>query len=195
MAVPTRKAVLEEIYPSVGMLVGLLIALTWQAASALLGLASLPSTSWHGLCQQSDWAPYRLSARARVPGDQSWSLQGLGPNSAAISTLGSLKRIVCHWWLVCSNMLACPWWSLEGLLMATQNQPIFYQKVLVKTPQLVSILVETVFFNKNSSACMRSCRAPVEDGLWIHSVVGHWVYQKKKEEEQINVVWFILNEN
>ncbi len=43
---------------------------------------------------------------------------------------------------MCSNTLACPWWSLEGLLAAAQNWPISYQKVLVKTPQLVGNLVE-----------------------------------------------------
>jgi hypothetical protein len=31
---------------------------------------------------------------------------------------------------------------LEGLLAAAQNWPISYQKVLVKTPQLVGVLVE-----------------------------------------------------
>jgi hypothetical protein len=98
--------------PRIGMLVGLLLAITWQAASALVGLASLPSTSWCGLCWPPDWSPYWLGAHAHVPGDHSWSLQGRVPNSTASSTLGSLKRFFCHWWSVCSNALACPWWSL-----------------------------------------------------------------------------------
>jgi hypothetical protein len=38
--------------------------------------------------------------------------------------------------------------SLESLLAAAQNSPISYQKVLVKTPQLVSILGETAFSNQ-----------------------------------------------
>jgi hypothetical protein len=39
MDIPSRKAVLEEICLAMGL------DLTWQAASALFGLASLPSTS------------------------------------------------------------------------------------------------------------------------------------------------------
>ncbi len=144
-AVPTKKGSLGKDIPSIGTLVGLLLALTWQAASALLGLASLPLTSWRGLCRQSDWPPYWLCARTHIPGDCSWSIQGQWPNFAASSTSGSLKSFFYHQWLVCSNMLACPWWSLEGLLMAAQNWPISYQKVLEKPPQLVSILRETAF--------------------------------------------------
>ncbi len=85
-----KKGSLRKDIPSVGTLVGLLVAVTWQAASALLGLASLPSTSWCGLCQRPAWSPYWLGACACVPGNQSWSLQGRGPNSAASSTSGSL---------------------------------------------------------------------------------------------------------
>ncbi len=130
MAAPTRKA----------SLVGLLLALTRQAASALLELSSPTSTSWCGLCRQPDWAPYRLGAHVLAPWDCSWSLQGHGPNSTASSTLGSSTRIFHHWWLVCSDVLACSWWSLEALLTAAQNQLISYQKVFV-----------------NSSACRHSC--------------------------------------
>ncbi len=143
-----KKGSLGKDIPSVGTLVGLLYALTWQAASALLGLTSLPSTSWGGLRWQSDWASNWLGACTRVPGDRSWGLQGRGPNSAASSTSGSLKRFFCCWWLACSNTLACPWWSLEGLLAATQNWPISYQKALVKTPQLVGILGGTAISNQ-----------------------------------------------
>jgi hypothetical protein len=50
-------------------------------------------------------------------------------------------------------VLACSWWSLEGLLAAAQNWPISYQKVLKKhllsllaflrtLKELVGILVE-----------------------------------------------------
>ncbi len=130
MAVPTRKA----------RLVGLLLALTRWAASALLELSSPTSTSWCGLSRQPDWAPCPLGARTVAPWDCSQSLQGHETNSAASSTSGSLKRFFCRWWLACSNVLACSCWSLEGLLAAAQNQPISYQKILV-----------------NSSACRHSC--------------------------------------
>ncbi len=140
MAVPTRKGSLGRDMPSVGTLVGLLLALTWQAASALLELSNSTSSSWRGLCQQPDWAPHWLGARALAPWACSWSLQGYEPNSAASSTSGSLKRFFCHWWLVCSNTLSHPWWSLEGLLVAAQNWPISHQKVLV-----------------NLAACRHSC--------------------------------------
>ncbi len=142
------KVVLEETCHAWGL------DLTWWAASALLGFASLPLTSWHGLCQQPDWAPYRLGACARIPGDQFQSLWGRGLNSLASSTLGSMIIFFCHWWLASSNVLACPWGSLEGLLLVAQNRPISYQKVLEKnssacwcsclenTPQLVCVLVE-----------------------------------------------------
>ncbi len=88
-----EKGSLGKNIPSIGTLVGLLLALIWRAASALLGLASLPSTSWCGFCQRLDWSPYRLGARAHKPGDHFWSLQGRVPNSAASSPSGSLKRI------------------------------------------------------------------------------------------------------
>ncbi len=82
-AVPTRKA----------RLVGLLLAWTRQAASALLELSSPTSTSWCGLYRQPDWAPCWLGAlRSQPPWDCSWSLQGNEPNSATSSTLGSSKR-------------------------------------------------------------------------------------------------------
>ncbi len=177
MAVPTRKT----------RLVGLLLALTRQAASALLELPSPTSTSWCGLCRQSDWAPCRLGAHALAAWDRSWSLQGHGPNSAASSTLGTSKRIFCWLWLACSNVLACSWWSLEGLLMAAQNWPISYQRVLVNSTACWYSCLE----NNNPSACWRSCRAPVQDGPWIHNAIGRWAYQAMKEEEQINTVIFV----
>ncbi len=131
MAVSTRKGSLGRDMPSVGMLVGLLLALTRLAASALLELSSSTSSSWCGLCRWPDWAPHQLNARALAPWACSWSRQGHEPNSAASGTLGSSKRFFCRRWLACSDTLACPWWSLEGLLAAAQNWAISYQKVLV----------------------------------------------------------------
>ncbi len=177
-----KKGSLGRDMPSVGMLVGLLLALTWQAASTLLQLSSSPSSSWCGLCQQPDWAPRRLGTRVLAPWACSWSLQGHKPNSAVSSTSGSSKRIFCHWWLACSNMLACSWWTLEGLLAAAQNRPISYQKVLVN----LAACCHSCFENNRPSACLRSCQASVEDSLWIHNALGRWAYQAK-EEEQINI--------
>jgi hypothetical protein len=175
MAVPTRKA----------RLVGLLLALTRWATSALLELSSPTSTSWCRLSRQPDWAPCWLGACALAPWDRSWSLQGHKTNSATSSTSGSLKRFFCRWWLACSNVLACSCWSLEGLLVAAQNQPISYQKVLVNSSACRHSCLE----NNRSSACQRSCQASVEDKLWIHNAIGRWAYQAK-EEEQINVALF-----
>ena len=160
--------------PSIGTLVGLLLALIWWAASALLELSSSTLSSWRGLCQQPDWAPHQIGARALAPWACSWSLQGHETNSSASGTSGSSKRLFCHWWLVCSNMLACPWWSLEGSLTAAQNQPISYTKGL----------------QESSSACRHSCiqsfqcswRAPVEKGLWIHNAIGRWADQVKRNK-------------
>ncbi len=127
--------------PSVGLLVGLLLASTRQAASALLELSSSTSSSWRGLCQWPDWSPHWLGDRALAPWACSWSLQSHEPNSAAGGSSGSLRRFFCRWWLVCSITLVCPWWSLEGMLAAAQNWLISYKKVLDKSPQLVGILV------------------------------------------------------
>ncbi len=127
--------------PSVGMLVGLLLALNWQAASALLELSSSISSSWCGLCWQPDWAPHQLGAHVLAPWACFWSLQGHKPDSAASGTLGSSKWFFCRQWLVCSNTLACPWWSLEGLLAAVQNWLSPTRRFLMKNPQLVVILV------------------------------------------------------
>ncbi len=178
-AAPTRKGSLGRDMPSVGTLVGLLLALTLRAASALLELSSSTSSSWRGLCRWPDWAPHRLGARALAPWACSWSLQGHEPNSAASSTLGSSKRIFCHRWSVCSNTLACPWWSLEGLLVAARNPPISYKKVLVNSAACQQSCLE----NNRPSACHRSCWASVEHRLWIHNAIGRWAYQAKKEEE------------
>jgi hypothetical protein len=188
MAVLTRKGSLGlgRDIPSVGTLVGLLLALTWQAASALLELSSSTSSSWRGLCQWPDGAPHQLGARALAPWACSWSLQGHEPNSAASGTLGSSKRIFLRRWLACSNTLACSWWSLEGLLAAAQNRPISYQKVLVNSAACWHSCPE----NNRPSACCHSCRASVEDRLWIHSAIGRWAYQEK-EEEQINIALFL----
>jgi hypothetical protein len=183
-----EKGSLGRDMPSIGTLVGLMLASTWLAASALVELSSSSSSSWRGLCQWPDWAPHRLGTRALAPWACSWSLQGHKPNSAVSSTSGSSKRFFCYQWLACSDTLACPWWSLEGLLAAAQNWPISYKKGLWES----------------SSACWRSCiqswwyscRAPVEDGLWIHNAIGCWAYQAKieEEEERIDLVLFV-NEN
>ncbi len=149
MAVPTRIA----------RLVGLLLAWTRQAASALLELSSPSSTSWRGLCRQSNWAPCWLGTHVLAPWDRSWSLQGHDPNSTASSTLGSSERIFCHQLLACSNVLACSWWSLEGLLAAAQNRPNSYQKVLVNLAACRHSCLE----NNSPLACRCSCWASVED--------------------------------
>ncbi len=176
MAVPTRKA----------RLAGLLLALTRQAASALLELSSSTLSSWRGLCQQPDWAPHWLGTCTLAPWACSWRLQGHEPNSTASSTSGSSKRMFCHQWSVCSNVMACSWWSLEGLLAAAQNRPISYQKDLVNLAACLHSCLE----NNRPSACHRSCQASVEDRLWIHNAIDRWAYQAK-EEEQINVVLFV----
>jgi hypothetical protein len=168
-----KKGSLGRDMPSVGMLVGLLLALTWQAASDLLELSSSTLSSWRGLCRQPDWAPHRLGDRALAPWALSGSLQGHEPNSAASGTLGSSERFFCRQWLACSNMLVCPWWSLEGLLAAAQNWPIFYKKVLDKNPQLVGILVchEGTSEVQNKMIIMghqiSSCHVPVVRSFFI----------------------------
>ncbi len=162
--------------PSVGTLVGLLLASTWQAAYFLLELSSSTLYSWCGLCKWPDWAPHWLKARALAPCACSWSLQGHEPNSAASSTSGSSKRIFCRQWLACSDVLACSWWTLEGLLATAQNWSISYQKVLVNLAACLHSCLE----NNRPSACCCSCQASVEDRLWIHNAVGCWAYQAKE---------------
>ncbi len=107
-----KKGSLGRDMPSIGTLVSLLLALTWQAASALLGLSSLTSSCWHGLCQWLDWAPYQLGACTLAPWDRSWSLQGHKPNSAASSTSGSLNIFfaIYDWHAaMCWLVLGGPW--------------------------------------------------------------------------------------
>ncbi len=181
-----NKGSLGRDMPSIGMQVGLLLALTWQAASPLLELSSSTLSSWCGLCRWPDWAPHWLGARALAPWACSWSLQGHKPISATSSTSGSSKRYLFCWWLACSNTLACPWWSLEGSLKATQNRPISNQKVLVNLAACRHSCLEN---NRPSTYCC-SCWASVQDRLWIHNAVGRWGYQAK-EEEQINVALFV----
>ncbi len=178
MAIPTRKESLGKDIPSIGMLVGLLLALAWQAVSALLEPSTSTSSSWCGLCRQPDWAPHQLGARALAPRACSWSLQGHEPNSSASSTSGSLKRFFCHWWLACSDTLSHPWWSLEGSLAAAQNWPIFYQKVLVNLAACWHSCPE----NNRPLACCPSCWVSVEDRLWIHNAIDRWAYQAKKNK-------------
>ncbi len=165
-AVPTRKGSLRRDMPSIGMLVGLLLALIWQAASALLELSSSTSSSWRGLCQWPDWAPHWLGACALAPWACSWSLQGHKPYSAASSTSGSLKRFFCHRWLACSNRLACSWWPLEGLLAAAQNRPIRAPLGARAYPWIMSKYFLCV------RACVRPCLCPPTDKrmVWIFCV-------------------------
>ncbi len=181
-----KKGSLGRDMPSVGTLVGLLLASTWRASSALLELSSSTSSSWRGLCQQLGWGPHWLGARALAPGACSWSLKGNEPTSTTSSTSGSLKSFFCCRWLACSNVLACSWWTSEGLLAAAQNWQISYQKVLVNLAACRHSCLE----NNRPSACCPSCWASVEDRLWVHNAVGHWAYQAK-EEEQINVALFV----
>ncbi len=161
MAVPMRKGSLGKDIPSVETLVGLLLASTQRAASALVELSSSTSSSWCGLCQWPGWAPHRLSACVLAPWACSWSLQSHEPNSAASGTSGSSKRFFCHQWLGCSNTLACPWWSLEGSLAAAQNRPISYQKVLVNSAACRHSCLE----NNRPSACCCSCQASEKIGF------------------------------
>jgi hypothetical protein len=91
------------------------------AASALLASASAPSSIWHGLGQRLVWASFWCSACARAPGYCPWSAQARRLNSAATYTSGVLGGINCNWWLARSVVLACPSWSLEGLLFVTQK--------------------------------------------------------------------------
>jgi hypothetical protein len=153
-----EKGSLGRDMPSVGTLVGLLLALTWQATSALLELSSSILSSWCGLCQRPDWAPHRLGARALTSWACSWSLQDHEPNSAASSTSGSSKRYFCHWWLACSDTLSHPWWSLEGLHAAAQNWTISYQKILINLAACRHSCLE----NNWPLACRHSCWASVE---------------------------------
>jgi hypothetical protein len=158
MAIPTRKGSLWKDIPSVGMLVGLLFASTWRAASALLEPSSSTSSSWCGLCRQPDWAPHQLGACTIAPWACAWTLQGHKPNFTVSSTSGSPKRIFYHWWSACSDTLSRPWWSLEGLLAAAQNWPISHQKVLVN----LAACGHSCFENNRPSACRHSCWASVE---------------------------------
>ncbi len=147
-AVPTRKA----------RLVGLLLALTRRAASALLELSSPTSTSWGGLFQRPDWAPYWLGTRALAPWDWSWSLQNHGPNSTTSSTLGSSKRFFfplmisvqqcVGLFLVVLGGLACGGTKPANLLpegsckLLSLSAFLSWNCVLEPTPQLVCVLVE-----------------------------------------------------
>ncbi len=160
-AVLMRKGSLGKDMPSIGTLVGLLLASTWQAASATLELSSSTLSSWCGLCRWPDWAPHRLGTCTLASWACSLSLQGHEPNFAASGTLGSSKWIFLCRWLACSNTLACPWWSLEGSIAAAQDVPISYQKVLVNLAACWHSCPE----NNRPSACCCSCQASVEDRL------------------------------
>ncbi len=150
-----EKAVLEKTYLASGCWLAYCFASTWWAASALLEPSSSTTSSWCGLWRQPDWASHRFGTHALAPPPRacSWSLQGHKPNSATNSTSGFLTRFFCCWWLTCSNTLSRPWWSLEGLLAATQNWPISHQKVLVNLAACRHSCLE----NNRPLACCRSC--------------------------------------
>ncbi len=83
MAVPTRKA----------RLVGLLLPLIRQAASALLELSSPTLTSWRGFCRQPDWAPCWLGTRALAPWDLLWVFRVTVPTPPQVALWGPRKEI------------------------------------------------------------------------------------------------------
>ncbi len=87
----------------------------------LLASASAPSSSQRGLGRRSVWASFWCGACAHAPGYCSWSVQARRLNSAATCTLGVLGGINHRWCSARSVVLACPCWSLEGLLFRTQK--------------------------------------------------------------------------
>ena len=121
-----RKAVLPRhaestwLNPSFSLL-DFSFSLLVGAASVLLASACVPSSSRRGLGRRSVWESFWHEACARAPGFRSQSVQSQRLNSAATSALGVLWGINCRQWLARSVVLACPCWSLEGLLLATQK--------------------------------------------------------------------------
>ena len=91
------------------------------AASALLASACVPSSSQRGFGRRSVWAFFWHGACARIPGYCSWSVQTRGLNSVATCASGVLGGIIRQRWLAHRVVIACPCWSLEGLLFATQK--------------------------------------------------------------------------
>jgi hypothetical protein len=154
-----------------GTLVGLLLATTRLAASAMLELSSPASSSWCGLCRQPDCDPHWLGTHALAPRVCSWDDQGRKPNSAASSAWGSLKKKLRRQWLACSNDRWLVFGSQEGLLAATKKWPIPHQKVLEKW-QLVGILVL-----EGCSLAVVLVEPLLKVALWIHNVVGHLACQ------------------
>jgi hypothetical protein len=100
-----EKGSLRKDIPSIGTLVGLLLALTWQAASALLGLANLPLTSWRGLCQWSDWPPIGLARVHAYQGIVLRVFRVMDPTPPQVALRGPWKdffaindwRTAIHW--------------------------------------------------------------------------------------------------
>ena len=122
----SRKAVLPRHAESTWLnssfsLLGFSFSLLVGAASALLASAWVPSSSRRGLGRRSVWASFWCGACACTPGYCSRSVQARGLNSAATHASGVLGGINCQQWLVRSIVLACPCWSLEGLLFVTQK--------------------------------------------------------------------------
>ncbi len=73
------------------MLAGLLLALTRQAASALLELSSPTLTSWRDFFQWPEWAPYWLGACTPAPWDRS-RRRVMGPTLLQVALWGPWKE-------------------------------------------------------------------------------------------------------
>ncbi len=166
-----EKGSLGKDMPSIGTLVGLMLALTWQAASALLELSSSSSSSWRGLCRQPDWAPHRLGARLLLESSGSQTQLHCKWHFGVLEKIFLLLMISMQQYaglsLVVLGRLACGRTKSANLL-----QEGSWQKIL-------SLLA---FLGALKEACRHSCRVPVEVGLWIHNAIGHWAYQVTKNK-------------
>ncbi len=157
-----------------GMLVGLLLAMTGLAASTKLELSSSASSSQCSLCWQPDCNPHRLGAHALAPRVRSWGNQGRKPDSAVSSAWGSLKKKLRRWWSACSND-GWPVFGSQGRLACGHTK-------LANPPSEGSW--------GNSAACRYSClkrwsppltvvlvEPLLKVALWIHNVVGRLACQ------------------
>ncbi len=177
-----RERQLWEQRAQLGTLVGLLLATTGLAASAMLELTSSASSGRFGICQQLDCNPHRLGAHVLVPWVCSWGDQGRKPDSAVSSTWGSLKKKLRRQWLACSNN--------GWLVFGSQGRLACGHTNLANPPSEDSW--------GNLAACRHSCLkrwSPplavvlVEPllvvALWIHNVVGRLACQAMR---MMNVV-------
>ncbi len=156
-----------------GTLVGLLLAMTGLAASAMLELTSSALSGRFGICRPPDCDPHRLGAHALAPRVRSWGDQGRKPNSAASSTWESSKKKFHRWWSVCSNdTLACL--GVPGRLACgrtkSANPP---SEGSCETRQLVGILA----WKQQPTACCSLVEPLVKVALWIHNVIGRLACQ------------------